>query len=605
MLGRKRVRSLPNPSAGSFSDGCAGKPAELKQVAEPRFSIVTPVYETPAGVLGRCSTRSGARASATGSCAWSTTLASSRTSRAMLERAAAARPADPGRQASRERRHRRRLERRAGDGPGRVRRPARPRRQAPPRRAAPASTRRSRAEPEADYLYTDEDKIDRDGRHCGAVLQARLVAGADADPDVHLPPQRPAPLAGRGGGRVRPRVRGLPGLGPGAEGDRAGPARRPRPPGPLPLAAARDLGRGRGRRARSRGRSRPGQRAVQAHCERIGLQARVERDDGAPGVYHLHPRSAGTAGQHRDPDRRPGARGPLRGGRARRALRPQHRRDLDLRRTTRSSAWSTPRPSRRCSTSCEAIGGDRLRVVPYDRPFSFSAKINLGAVHSEGELLLLLNDDMEVVTPDWIERMAMYSSIPGIGAVGGRLLWEDGRLQHAGVLLRERRSPGPPLPRLRRRLQGLRNNVLIAQNYLAVTGACLMTRARAVRGGRRPVDDLPVNYNDIDYCLKLRTQGMRVVYDPDTVLYHFESSSRSSDVEDWEVDHLARPVAAPGRRRPLHEPEPPPRDAEAAGALHVGAASAAAAPAARRPGPLITWGGPGRRSRSHRRGRPW
>ena len=94
------------------------------------------------------------------------------------------------------------------------------------------------------------------------------------------------------------------------------------------------------------------------------------------------------------------------------------------------------------------IGGERLRIVRFDRPFNFSAKINVGAVRSEGEHLLLLNDDIEVATPNWLERMVMYSAHPGIGAVGGRLLWEDGRLQHVGVQLRGG-SAGPPLPRLR------------------------------------------------------------------------------------------------------------------------------------------------------------
>ena len=184
----------------------------------PRFSILTPVYETPADVLrGDAATRSAARASATGSCAWSTTRspAAARAARSLD----AARARDDPRirvcRRERERRHRRRLQRRPGDGRGRVRRPARPRRQAPPRRARAASTRRSRADPEVDYVYTDEDKIDARRAPLGPVLQARLVAGADADPDVHLPPQRPAPLAGRGGRRLRPRVRGLPGLGPG------------------------------------------------------------------------------------------------------------------------------------------------------------------------------------------------------------------------------------------------------------------------------------------------------------------------------------------------------------------------------------------------------
>ncbi len=187
-------------------------------------------------------------------------------------------------------------------------------------------------DPEVDYLYTDEDKIDEAGHHSGPVLQARLVAGAVPDPDVHLPPQRPAPLAGRGGRWLPRRVRGLPGLGPDPAGDRAGAEGRPPAADPLPLADARDLGRRRRRRG-----------------EAVGLRS---GDAGAPGPLRadraagggrarpraprrLQPRAAPrapAAGQHRDPDRRQQPRGPLRAGRARHPLRPQHRRDLDLRR---------------------------------------------------------------------------------------------------------------------------------------------------------------------------------------------------------------------------------------------------------------------------------
>ena len=134
-------------------------------------------------------------------------------------------------------------------------------------------------------------------------------------------------------------------------------------------------------------------------------------------------------------------------------------------------------------------------------PFNFSAKINRGAAHSEGEHLLLLNDDIEVATPDWIERMVMYSGMPEIGAVGGRLLWEDGRLQHVGVEF-EGRPARPPLPRLRRRLPRLLQRRPHRPQLLAVTGACLMTRRELFEELGGFTTELPVNYNDIDYCLK-------------------------------------------------------------------------------------------------------
>ena len=156
-----------------------------------------------------------------------------------------------------QRRHRRRLQRRAGDGrAASSSRCSTTTTSSTPMRS-PTSHEALDGHADADYVYTDEDKIDRGRPPLRPVLQARLVAGADADADVHLPPQRPPPLAGRGGRRLRRRVRGLPGLGPGPQGDRAGPRRRSTCPGssttggcwrpPRPAAAKR----------RSRGPSRP------------------------------------------------------------------------------------------------------------------------------------------------------------------------------------------------------------------------------------------------------------------------------------------------------------------------------------------------------------
>jgi GT2 family glycosyltransferase len=180
-----------------------------------------------------------------------------------------------------------------------------------------------------------------------------------------------------------------------------------------------------------------------------------------------------------------------------------------------------------------ALGGERLRIVIYDQPFNFSAKVNLGAAHSDGEHLLLLNDDMEVITPDWIERMVMYCGHAGIGAVGAQLRWEDERVQHAGVVL-EGGLPGHVYRGAGTDLHGYAENVLVTQNYLAVTGACLMTPRDVFERAAGLSVELPVNYNDIDYCLKVREQGLRVVYDADTLLYHFESSSRDMRVSGRE-----------------------------------------------------------------------
>lgn len=280
-----------------------------------------------------------------------------------------------------------------------------------------------------------------------------------------------------------------------------------------------------------------GKRAIQAHCERIGFQARAELDPADPGVYHLEPELT----------EEPlvsiviPSRGTVREIRYEPVCLVNHCVRSIVERSTYENYEivcvldeDTPRD---VFDDLREIGGERMRIVTYDRPFSFSAKINVGAVRSRGEHLLLLNDDIEVATPSWLERMVMYSAHPGIGAVGGKLLYEDGRLQHAGVMF-EHGLPGHDYRGFGGDFRGYANGNRIARNSLAVTGACLMTKRELFEEVGGLSATFPVNYNDIDYCLKLYSRGQRIVYDPDLVMFHFESSSRSTEVEEWEKDRL-------------------------------------------------------------------
>ncbi len=296
-----------------------------------------------------------------------------------------------------------------------------------------------------------------------------------------------------------------------------------------------------------------GARAVQAHCERIGLPARVERDPADAGVYHLLPALDAqppvsivipTAGTSREV-------------RYETIVLVEHCLRSIVEASTYENYELVVVPDEGVDPAVlaglEEIAGERLRFVPYAEPFNFSAKIDLGATHSEGEHLLLLNDDIEVATPDWIERMVMYSGMEGIGAVGGRLVWEDGRLQHVGVSF-EGGLPGHPYRGFAGDFPGYSNNVRIARNCLAVTGACLMTRRELFEELGGFTAELPVNYNDADYCLKVHASGRRIVYDPDLAMYHFESSSRSSEVEEWEKEWLRKRWGASIPRDPYSNP---------------------------------------------------
>ena len=173
----------------------------------------------------------------------------------------------------------------------------------------------------------------------------------------------------------------------------------------------------------------------------------------------------------------------------------------------------------------ETIAGEHLRLVEYGEAFNFSRKINLGVVESDSEYLLLLNDDTEVVTPDWIEMLVAFASVDGVGAVGALLRFGDGRIQHAGVVL-DRGNPGHSYYGYPGDHPGYRSSLRIASNCSVVTAACLMTRRESFMkvGGLSP--SLPRNYNDVDYCLKLRSAGSRIVFTPEVQLVHYESSSR-------------------------------------------------------------------------------
>lgn len=280
-----------------------------------------------------------------------------------------------------------------------------------------------------------------------------------------------------------------------------------------------------------------GGRAVQAHCDRIGLPAMVALDPENSAVLHLEPQLEEeplvsiiipTAGQIRDVRFKPAV---LVANCVRSIVERSTYENYEIVCVFDESVQPV------ILQELRDVAGERLRLVKFSGPFDYSAKINLGAVRSEGKHLLLLNDDIEVTTPNWIERMVMYSERDGIGVVGGRLLWGDTRLQHVGVGFDEG-LPNHTYRTFSGSFNGYANAVLIARNCLAVTGACLMTRADvfAEVGGLSEV--LPVNFNDIDYCLKVHVSGRRIVYDPDLILFHFESSSREPVVNEWEVLRL-------------------------------------------------------------------
>lgn len=172
------------------------------------------------------------------------------------------------------------------------------------------------------------------------------------------------------------------------------------------------------------------------------------------------------------------------------------------------------------------------RVLRFDGEFNYSRINNFAAAHADGEYLLLLNDDTEVISPGWIEAMLGHAQNGGVGAVGTKLLYPDGLVQHAGVVLGAGNfwAPGVAAHSCQHYpadSQGLVGEAInTTRNYGAVTAACMMIR-RSVFDEVGGLDEaLTVAFNDVDLCLKVRDKGYRVVYTPHAELYHYESSTR-------------------------------------------------------------------------------
>ena len=169
-------------------------------------------------------------------------------------------------------------------------------------------------------------------------------------------------------------------------------------------------------------------------------------------------------------------------------------------------------------------------LVPYDAPFNFSAKINLGAEHASGSLLLMLNDDTELVEPASVEVLVGHLQMPDVAMAGAKLLFGDGTLQHGGHVYSGQPnhvcvgwrgdSPGPwPLQPL-----------AVERECSGVTAACALVRKSAFEAVGGFPTELPLSYNDVDFSLKLRRAGHRIVWTPWAVWYHFESRTRDSRV---------------------------------------------------------------------------
>ncbi len=174
---------------------------------------------------------------------------------------------------------------------------------------------------------------------------------------------------------------------------------------------------------------------------------------------------------------------------------------------------------------------ERIRIITYEGSFNYSAVNNLGVRAAEGEYILLLNNDTQVITVNWMEELLMYAQREDVGAAGAKLYYADKTIQHAGVVLGlgAHRTAGHSHYMQHRENLGYMGRLCYAQNVSAVTGACLMVSKELFEKAGGLDESFAISLNDVDFCIKLREMGYLNVFTPFAELYHYESVSRGLD----------------------------------------------------------------------------
>lgn len=185
----------------------------------------------------------------------------------------------------------------------------------------------------------------------------------------------------------------------------------------------------------------------------------------------------------------------------------------------------------------------QVRVVTWEREFNYAAINNFGVSHAKGEYLLFLNNDTEPIADDFIQELLGFCQREDVGAVGARLLYQDDTIQHAGVVVGFGGIAGHTFIGLHKAENSYFHRAMCAQDYSAVTAACMMSRRSVFEAVGGFSENFAVAFNDIDYCMKVRSLGKLVVYAPYALLYHYESKSRGLEDTPQKVARFNREVA--------------------------------------------------------------
>jgi GT2 family glycosyltransferase len=196
------------------------------------------------------------------------------------------------------------------------------------------------------------------------------------------------------------------------------------------------------------------------------------------------------------------------------------------------------------------------RVLEWSAPFNYSAINNFAVAEARGEIVGLINNDIEVITPGWLTEMVSWACQADVGCVGAKLYYANDTIQHAGVILGIGGVAGHSHKYFRRDSHGYFGRLKLAQNLSAVTAACLLVRKAIYEEvGGLDADNLKVAFNDVDFCLKVREAGYLNVWTPFAELYHLESVSRGSDDHPEKRERFARETLYMQRKwRPLDDP---------------------------------------------------
>jgi glycosyltransferase involved in cell wall biosynthesis len=276
-----------------------------------------------------------------------------------------------------------------------------------------------------------------------------------------------------------------------------------------------------------------GQHALQDHFDRIGIDAQVDLESS--GYYRVH---------YPLPEDKPLVS----------IIIPTHNGKNILKKCINSILNTTDYNNYQIlvidnrSTDKEALKylkslgvSEKIQVIRDDRPFNYSALNNTAIDSAKGSLICFLNNDIEVITEDWLTEMVSHAVRPEIGAVGAKLLYPDGRIQHAGIITGMGGVAGHAFKSFPGTSRGYMSRLMVSQNYSAVTGACLvMEKEKFIKVGGFDEINLPVSFNDADLCLKLLEAGYRNFWTPHATLCHHESATRGDDLSPDKIERFTK-----------------------------------------------------------------